>query len=665
MKPVESGRDDAEQTSSVVDEERELVRDALRMLGIRNLVLAIHDPSFPSEAEEDTGRGSPYTAGGRRFLRFARDLGFSGIQLGPQGETSADNASPYDGTIFSRSTLSIALAPLTTAGPWGALLAPEAVQEIVTSSPGAPAHGAGRAHHRHAHRAQRRALREAFSGFKRGRGQRAELTELAARLQAFKQRNAPWLERDALYGPLCQEHRSGSFHGWSGTPEIDRRLWAPGPGEAVACAERRAELAARHQDEIDFHAFCQLLAHEQHAALRGVCGELGLKLYGDLQIGYSPQDAWAYQSVFLKGYLMGAPPSRTNPDGQPWNYPVLDPEQFTAGPNGPPAAALGLVRARMGKMFDEFDGIRIDHPHGLVCPWVYEAGTADPLRAVQGGARLFSSPDLPDHPKLARYSIVSPAQINRGVARYADDQVISLSPEQVGRYGALFDAIAGSARERGRDISDIVCEVLSTQPFPLKAVVERHGLGRFRVTQKADLDNPQDVYRSENAEPSDWIMVGTHDTPPLFRLLDVWEQTGALARQAAYLASRLAPSPAEEGALAGALAADPHLLAQAKFADLFASRAVNVMVFFSDLLGLKEIYNAPGTVSDDNWSLRVPRDYARAYQEDRARGAALDLPRVLAMALRARGGGGGEQQSEARRGLIQRLERSMAARRAV
>ncbi|WP_438007766.1 4-alpha-glucanotransferase [Sorangium sp. So ce321] len=633
------------------DDERELVRAALQLLGIRNLVLAIHDPSFPSEDAEDTGRGSPYTEGGRRFLRFARDLGFNGIQLGPQGETSADNASPYDGTIFSRSTLSIALARLAEAGPWGALLRPESVTKIVAGKPGGRE---GRALHGYAYRAQRAALREAFASFT-DRRRRGDLEGLAARLDAFRKRNAAWIERDALYGPLCEEHQSGWFHGWSGEPALDRRLFAPGPGEVVACDERRRQLLERYSDDVEFYAFCQLLAHEQHAALRGVTAELGLKLYGDLQIGYSPQDAWAHQSVFLKGYLMGAPPSRTNPEGQVWNYPVLDPAQYTDASSG----ALALVRARMDKMFDEFDGVRLDHPHGLVCPWVYAADAPDPLRAVQGGARLFSSPDLPDHPLLARYSIVPPGQLNRAVPRYADDWVSSLSPEQIGRYSVIFDTIASCAEARGRATTDIVCEVLSTLPFPLRAVLERHGLGRFRVTQKADLSNPKDVYRSENAAPSDWIMVGTHDTPPLWRLLGAWERTGALERQAAYLASRLAPSPAEEGAMARALASDPRALAQAKFADLFASQAANVMVFFSDLLGLEEVYNAPGTMSDDNWSLRVPRGYERSYAERRARGAALDLPRVLALALRARGGA----ESEERRDLAARLSRLAGAER--
>jgi hypothetical protein len=68
---------------------------------------------------------------------------------------------------------------------------------------------------------------------------------------------------------------------------------------------------------------------------------------------------------------------------------------------------------------------------------------------------------------------------------------------------------------------------------------------------------------------------------------------------------------------------------------------------------MKEIYNTPGTVGDHNWSLRVPRDYERSYLEMRARGAALDLPRALALALRARGGA----ESAERGNLARRLER--------
>lgn len=613
------------------DDLRPLIEAALGALKVRRLVLAIHDVSFPSAEGQDTGRGTPYAEGGRRFLRFARDLGFTGVQLGPQGETSLVNPSPYDGAIFARDPLSISLWALSVEGPWGRLLAPEDVAEVVSQKPpGCP----GRAQHRYLFQAQRRCLTKAFLAFWRAREQ-GEQRDLLARFENFQRENADWLWRAALYEPLCEAHGHGHFRFWSDA--LDQCLFAPEPAQKEAASARLTAHLARYRERLERFAFWQLLAHEQHQELRRFTTGLGLSLYGDLQIGLSPRDVWAYQALFLKNYLMGAPPSRTNPLGQPWGYPVLDPAQYKGPPplGGP---ALQWMRARVRKMFREYDGVRVDHPHGLVCPWVYRADEPDPLRAVQQGARLFSSPDLPDHPALARYALVSPEQINRDRARHADDWLNALTPEQVEQYSVLVDLLVDCAHEAGRHKEDLLCEVLSTMPRPLEAVLARHGLGRFRVTQKADLKNPRDVYRSENATPPDWIMLGNHDTRPIWLLADLWARSGELLEQAAYLAKRLAPTPQEEESLRRSFGREPHRLVQAKFAEMFLSEAENVMVFFTDLLGIKEVYNTPGTVSDDNWSLRVPDDYERRYREESARGEALNLPYALSLALIARGG---------------------------
>ena len=47
---------------------------------------------------------------------------------------------------------------------------------------------------------------------------------------------------------------------------------------------------------------------------------------------------------------MGAPPSRTNPEGQAWGYPVLDPALYR-GPEGRPGRALAFFIARLDKVF--------------------------------------------------------------------------------------------------------------------------------------------------------------------------------------------------------------------------------------------------------------------------------------------------------------------------
>ena len=439
---------------------------------------------------------------------------------------------------------------------------------------------------------------------------------------------------------------------------FDARLFAPRPGEEEASEARRRALAAKYAEPIERYAFHQFLVHASHQQLRSRAAGWGLKLYGDLQIGFSLEDAWAWQDLFLRTYLMGAPPSRTNPEGQPWNYPVLDPNRLFEpreglNPERRSGPVLRFMDARMDKMLGEYDGLRIHYPHGLVCPWVYRSGEPDSLRAVQTGARLFDSPNLPDHPELARYAIAQPEQIDSSAPRHADGWVRSLTPEQVRQYSVLFDTIVTSSRRHGRQLTDLLAEVLSTQPYPLQRVLAQYGLGRFRVTQKANLDSPTDVYRSENAAPGDWVMVGTHDTPPLWLVAARWRETGADRAQADYLAWRLHPEPEGREAFAQRLAQEPGLLVQAKFADLFACRARNVMIFFSDLLGLSEVYNAPGSVNEQNWSLRVPAGYARDYPRKLAQEAALNLPRALALALRA----GGEASRSRHQQLISALER--------
>ncbi len=583
---------------------RDLSHEALRALGIDDLILAVHDASFPSEAGEDTGRGTPYSRGARRLCEFADGLGFTGLQLGPQGVTTRLNRSPYDATVFSRNPLSISLAALHEDPTWEGLLDREALEAATTGV--APARG--RADHDHAERALARAIDQAFQRFMDGAS-----PGLRARFDAFRRDAAGWLEHDAAFEARATEYGSD-----------DEKQWPAGEGSR--------ELGAASLRSAETYAFAQFVVHAQHAAFRDRTHALGWKVLGDLQVGLAPRDRWRRAHLFLETYALGAPPSRTDPQGQPWGYAVLRPDS---------SEALAFFCARIRKMAREYDGIRVDHPHGLVCPWVYDRTAADALVAVARGARLFESPDLLDHPGLARYAIARPDQIDTGVARHDDRWVRALDDAQIARYGRLFDVVVAElealrAQELQGRRSDIVCEVLSTAPYPLVEVLRRHGLGRFRVTQKADMTKPGDGYRSENASPRDWIMVGTHDTPPLGRVVDGWFAAGLESQRATYLAERLAPEESQRPALARAIARDRGSMTRAMFADLFASPARHALVFMSDFFGFRDVYNRPGVVNDDNWGLRIPADFEREYRQNLAAGHAMDVAGALAMALRAR-----------------------------
>ena len=283
--------------------------------------------------------------------------------------------------------------------------------------------------------------------------------------------------------------------------------------------------------------------------------------------------------------------------------------------------------------------MRIDHPQGLVCPWVYRADDPDPFLAVRNGGRLYSTPNLSHHPGLRQFSLVSPEQLNSDPSypRYGDEHVVDLRPGQIERYAIVLDAVIESAKAAGRRPDNILCEVLSTWPTPLKAVMKQRGMGRFCITQKADPHNPNDVYRPENTSTNDWIMVGNHDTKPIW-LVVTEKSSQAIRDRSLLLAHRLVVEPDRRHEFAAKIASTPSLFCEAMFAELFLGPAQNVSVFFADLLGERQLYNQPGTVGEHNWTLRVPGDYQERYLQRIEHGEALNIKRTLALALEAKAG---------------------------
>lgn len=616
---------------------QEKIDRALQILGIKNFLLGIHDAAFPSLSGEDFGRGTPYSEGAAEFLGFAGSLGFTGVQLGPQGITTTANASPYDGSFFSRNPLSLAPfalnrldCPLLDQGKPAWLTAERAADST-------------RVNDAFARRAVGGVIAEVCSRYRRDirQGKSAACTALGQSFALYRRQNADWLERDALYQVLRQHYGDRNWKLWSGGhARLDSHLPAPPAGEEKQARRRIEELHRQYSEAIEDYCFTQFLLAEQHRGLRAECRKLGLKIFGDCQIGFSGRDAWAAQSFLLPDYVMGAPPSRTNPEGQPWNYPVLDPRHYGSGSEedgGQPGAAVTFLRQRIRKLVDEYDGLRLDHPHGLICPWVYKVGLDDPFAAVRNGARLFASPMISDHPLLNRYAIVRPEQLNRDKPRHDDNWVADLDEKQVRRYARLFDVVLHAARQKWSGLDTIACEILSTQPYPIKRVMDLYGLGRFRVTQKVDLENRLDVYRSENASPEDWLMLGNHDTASIWQVAERWIEEGVAGRQGEYLAGRLRIPEEQRTSWIERLSTDAGALVQARFADLFVGPARNIMVYFTDLLGMREAYNKPGTVSAENWSLRIPPDYKMSYGKKVADNLALNIPKALAAALRSRG----------------------------
>src|SRR5207247_179735 len=149
----------------------------------------------------------------------------------------------------------------------------------------------------------------------------------------------------------------------------DSQLWRNAP---AGDPTRRDALRAAHADAIAFFRFAQFVAHVERRRFATAARDLGLRLFADLPIGLAAEDEWCFPELALEGYRMGAPPSRTTPAGQPWGYPVFDPRRYVESVDGraQPGPVLRFLAARLDRVLDGADGVRVAHPHGPVCPWV-------------------------------------------------------------------------------------------------------------------------------------------------------------------------------------------------------------------------------------------------------------------------------------------------------
>lgn len=600
-----------------------ILRVALERLGVDRLVFAIHQSAFPP-GPGDSGFGSPYGEAGRALIGFAAGLGFNAIQLGPDGQISEGNASPYDGAAFARNTLSLDLHGLSR-DPHGRLLTDHDLEALVRLPAAMTPAPPRRADPARARAVVREALVRAQEHLVQQRSSGQD-SPWSTALSTFRQAQASWLEVDALFEVFSE----GMGH--DDPARFDPAMRALLESNPAAQAKRRsmAAVMARPLQRVELG---QVLAQRQATELRAFVRGLGMTLFGDLQVGWSRRDRYLRPSAFHDRWLLGAPPSRTNPMGQPWGYPLLDPDQL----DDPSSPARQLLSLRIHGTLAAYDGLRIDHPHGLVCPWIYRADAESPLTAVKAGARAFESPNR-EEPELKRWAIASSDDLNgHATTPWDEDWVARMNGDQIARWSRLFDEVISIARAHGLDCSAIAAEVLSTCPAPLLAVLRRHGLGRFRVTQKANVEQPQDVYRTDRAQAADWVMLGTHDTQPILAAAERFLRDGSAAAKARYLAERLEPDAAARAVTAQRFASSPGALAQAHLADLFLCAAQNVLLYFTDLFGEREAFNRPGIIHPDNWSLRLPEDFVGLYVERLARGEALDIGAALATALRASG----------------------------
>ncbi len=357
-------------------------------------------------------------------------------------------------------------------------------------------------------------------------------------------------------------------------------------------------------------------------------------MIADRQVAFSDRDCWAYQSLFLEGWCLGCPPDYFSKDGQAWGFPVIDPEKLYNS-DGTLGEAGILMKNLFKKMFRENPGgVRIDHIVGLIDPWVYKSGKK-PLPEC-GAGRLYSSPE---HPELAKYAIPKIEDLDSNMTPDNEKRVKNLTEEQIRLYGRLIEKIViAAAQEEGLTKDAIVCEDLGTLTNPVAAVMKAYELLGMRLTQFTVATEPQDPYRCRNITEKCWAMVGTHDNRPVTLWAKSLVNTHEGYLHVKNLVEDLFQEADNKDDIIVEMTKNAELLKETKLVELFACKAENIQMFFTDFFNISQTYNTPGTSGDKNWSLRLPDNFTQMQT--------INLPLILKKAIIARGSQFAEQNKE-------------------
>ena len=624
-----------EKTSNVLDESaKKTIKKALKVLGKKNLAFIMHNGSFPSAENQNTGFGSVNADGGKEFIEYVSGI-FDSIQLGPAGKTKSCDSSPYTGTIFSGNPLFINLKELTQK-EWGNILSETTYFEIVSNNPNK---NTNKTAYSYVYKKYNEALQECWNNFKKN-----PIKKLEKEFEIFKRENNFWLDKDSLYEALAIEHHNDYWPLWDS--ETDKNLFNPQSNEEkIGFSERIKEIEQKYFNEIELYKFTQFIISKQNEETLKFAQKHDIKMIADRQVAFSDRDTWAYQSLFLKGWRLGCPPDYFSKNGQAWGFPVIDPDRMYNADGSLDEGGL-LLKNLYKKMFKENPGgVRIDHIVGLIDPWVYKEGK-NPI-IEEGAGRLYSSPE---HPELSKFSIAKTEDLNEEVTADKENRVKTLTKEQIKSYGRLIEKIViASAKEECLDKDAIVCEDLGTLTNPVASVMEQFELLGMKLTQFVGVDNPKDPYRCCNICPKCWAMVGTHDNEPIKMWADknIHTHTGYL--HAKNLVEDLFAECYNKDDIIVRLTNDAEFLAQTKLVELFASDAENIQIFFTDYFNMYDVYNRPGTSGDANWALRLPDNYKEL--------SAINLANILKLAIIARG----HKFAEKNKKLIKNLESVMSS----
>jgi 4-alpha-glucanotransferase len=356
------------------------------------------------------------------------------------------------------------------------------------------------------------------------------------------------------------------------------RSWDEWPSDLAhrekgALAEARRELA----QSVHKYSFFQYLAHSQWQQVRDYARERGVYLGGDLAFspGRDSDAVWTHQNDFDLTRTIGTPPDAFSETGQRWGLPM---------PNwaGMRAEGFQLWRSRARHARALYDLVRIDHVVGLF--------------------RTFSF----------------------GISDLVTEKG-KFTPEIEDEQRAQGESVLSAIKEEAGDMQ-LIAEDLGTVPPWVRKSLTALGIPGYKVMQwERNWDAPEQPFTNPAAYPElSLATTGTHDT----EALTLWWREQRVEERARLVKALELDERVNVRAPLGMPVLNEILRA------LYAAPSMLTVLPIQDLFGWCARINLPGTVSDSNWTYRLPIPFERMTTSHAVQARTHDLREIASASKR-------------------------------
>lgn len=533
-------------------------------------------PTFSARRAGDLGVGD--TRALRDWVDWAAETGISFLELLPINENGTDE-SPYS-AISSAALDPIYLTLERSELPWledGDFARAHADLGDAAASPTVD--------YPRVRAVKNELLEHAWSEFERAN------PKLRKDFESYRKKEADWLDDYCLFRYLMEVH--GEALRWDEWPKSCSE-----PSKARAHVEKLRKDPTSDTDlRLGYHAFRQWLCHRQWRALRKHADAVGVKLMGDLPIGvaWHSCDVFFHRENFDLEWFGGTPAENGSGDpfvsqwGQNWGIPLyrwdhMEGEGFT------------WWRQRVARLTEFFRMFRLDHILGFyriyAFPW-HPSRSGEFLDLSHKQASALTGGHLP-HWVLRPDDTVENKAANR-----ADGDV---------RLRHILEGLDGI---------DVIAEDLGWVPEYVRPHLADLDIAGYRIPHwdcnehghptpgNAFPENSFATYSTHDHDPVSGIWSGCLETIQKHRThpdeIPAWQVHGA--HHGLRILSEFAGIPIPESGLWPAFTDGIRLrLIKA----LFSSNARFTTLMVTELFGLRDRINEPGTSGPQNWVFRVP-----------------------------------------------------------